>query len=136
MVTLDDDTSAPFALDVAPDGRVFFTELVRGEVRVYDPATQRTTTALKIDVYSGGEDGMLGIALDPAFEENGYVYVYHSRQFPGIPNDDPESWKMRAEAWDHHDVLIGGSDAGAHLDRMCGAPYTTEDFRSFAGLDT
>ena len=37
-VTLDDNTSAPFALDVAPDGRVFFTELVRGQIRVYDPA--------------------------------------------------------------------------------------------------
>ena len=36
-VTLDDNTSAPFALDVAPDGRVFFTELVRGQIRVYDP---------------------------------------------------------------------------------------------------
>jgi N-acyl-D-aspartate/D-glutamate deacylase len=44
-----------------------------------------------------------------------------------LPSDsDPESWKMRAEAWDHPLVMIGGSDAGAHLDRMCGAPYPTK----------
>ena len=43
-----------------------------------------------------------------------------------LPSDsDTESWKMRAEAWNHPLVMIGGSDAGAHLDRMCGAPYTT-----------
>ncbi len=39
-VALDENTSAPFAIDVAPDGRVFFTELVRGQIRVYDPTTQ------------------------------------------------------------------------------------------------
>ncbi|WP_210588880.1 amidohydrolase family protein [Streptomyces sp. GESEQ-35] len=43
-----------------------------------------------------------------------------------MPSDnDPASWALRAEAWQHEDVMLGGSDAGAHLDRMCGAPYTT-----------
>ena len=43
-----------------------------------------------------------------------------------LPSDnDLKSWQMRAEAWDHPLVMVGGCDAGAHLDRMCGAPYTT-----------
>lgn len=46
--------------------------------------------------------------------------------WPEPPDDDAESWKLRAAAWEHPDTLLGGSDAGAHLDRMCGAPYTTE----------
>jgi len=44
-----------------------------------------------------------------------------------LPSDsDPKSWQLRAEGWDHPLVMIGGSDAGADLDRMCGAPYTTD----------
>ena len=77
-VALDENTSAPFAMDVADDGRVFYTELVRGQIRVYDPRSQTTSTAVTIPVYSGGEDGLLGIALDPDFMENGYLYVYYS----------------------------------------------------------
>ncbi len=46
--------------------------------------------------------------------------------WPEPPDDDPESWRMRREAWESEYSLLGGSDAGAHLDRMCGAPYTTE----------
>jgi N-acyl-D-aspartate/D-glutamate deacylase len=45
--------------------------------------------------------------------------------WPMPPDDDLKSWQLRAEAWEHPLVLLGGSDAGAHLDRMCGAPYTT-----------
>jgi N-acyl-D-aspartate/D-glutamate deacylase len=45
--------------------------------------------------------------------------------WPTPPDDDPDSWRMRREAWGDDHVLLGGSDAGAHLDRMCGAPYTT-----------
>ncbi|MGW7003237.1 N-acyl-D-amino-acid deacylase family protein [Streptomyces sp. NPDC054933] len=43
-----------------------------------------------------------------------------------MPRDnDPASWELRRQTWEHEDVMLGGSDAGAHLDRMCGAPYTT-----------
>ena len=45
--------------------------------------------------------------------------------WPQPQDDDAESWRMRAELWQDGRALIGGSDAGAHLDRMCGAPYPT-----------
>jgi N-acyl-D-aspartate/D-glutamate deacylase len=45
--------------------------------------------------------------------------------WPMPTDNDPDSWALRRETWEHEDVLLGGSDAGAHLDRMCGAPYTT-----------
>ena len=46
--------------------------------------------------------------------------------WPHPTDDDAESWAMRGDLWEQPDILIGGSDAGAHLDRMCGAPYTTQ----------
>ena len=46
--------------------------------------------------------------------------------WPQPPDGDAESWKMRRAAWESPHCLLGGSDAGAHLDRMCGAPYTTD----------
>ncbi len=39
--------------------------------------------------------------------------------------DDAADWQARAEVWRNPDAVIGGSDAGAHLDMMCGAIYTT-----------
>jgi N-acyl-D-aspartate/D-glutamate deacylase len=45
--------------------------------------------------------------------------------WPNPPDDDDESWAMRAALWNDPRAMIGGSDAGAHLDRMCGAPYPT-----------
>lgn len=45
--------------------------------------------------------------------------------WPMPTDNDPDSWELRRNTWEHEDVLLGGSDAGAHLDRMCGAPYTT-----------
>ena len=45
--------------------------------------------------------------------------------WPGATDNDAASWELRRQAWDHPSVMLGGSDAGAHLDRMQGANYPT-----------
>jgi N-acyl-D-aspartate/D-glutamate deacylase len=44
---------------------------------------------------------------------------------PPLMGDTPEDWKLRASVWRSPYTVVGGSDAGAHLDMMCGAIYTT-----------
>ena len=46
--------------------------------------------------------------------------------WPGVIDDSEEAWRLRASAWADDYVLIGGSDAGAHLDRMLGSSYPTQ----------
>jgi N-acyl-D-aspartate/D-glutamate deacylase len=46
--------------------------------------------------------------------------------WPSAPDDDDAHWALRRELWSDPDVLLGGSDAGAHLDRMCGGSYPTQ----------
>jgi len=46
--------------------------------------------------------------------------------WPSAPDDDDAHWALRAGIWHDPDVLLAGSDAGAHLDRMCGAAYPTQ----------
>jgi N-acyl-D-aspartate/D-glutamate deacylase len=43
---------------------------------------------------------------------------------PPIPESDAD-WELRAEVWQDPRTVVGGSDAGAHLDMMCGAIYST-----------
>jgi N-acyl-D-aspartate/D-glutamate deacylase len=50
---------------------------------------------------------------------------YRTVLWPAPGLDTEADWAMRAELWENPDVLIGGSDAGAHLDRMLGSTYPT-----------
>ncbi|HZJ28219.1 MAG TPA: D-aminoacylase [Acidimicrobiia bacterium] len=45
--------------------------------------------------------------------------------WPIAPDGDAASWELRRSVWEDPRAMLGGSDAGAHLDRMCGAPYTS-----------
>ena len=76
-MTLDSNTSNPMELDIAPDGRVFYIER-DGRVQIIKPDTGSTVTAVDLDVFTGNEDGLLGIALDPDFATNSWVYLYYA----------------------------------------------------------
>jgi N-acyl-D-aspartate/D-glutamate deacylase len=88
------------------------------------------------DTYSDANTGLTGRVVKDIAEERGQepfeclVEICAADElrtvlWPMPTDNDPASWALRAETWQHEDVLLGGSDAGAHLDRMCGAPYTT-----------
>jgi glucose/arabinose dehydrogenase len=69
--------TAPTAMAIAPDGRVFVCEQ-RGTLRVIKNGVLLSTPFLSLNVDSGGERGLLGIAFDPGFASNHFVYVYYT----------------------------------------------------------
>jgi N-acyl-D-aspartate/D-glutamate deacylase len=65
--------------------------------------------------------------LDPAdcLVEIAIADGFRTVLWPLPSTDGDEDWQARARLWGQEDVLLGGSDAGAHLDRMLGSPYPT-----------
>ncbi|MFB9359967.1 PQQ-dependent sugar dehydrogenase, partial [Actinoplanes nipponensis] len=86
-VTLDDFPGEPIALAVLPDRRVLHTART-GEVRINDPRSGRNVLAAKIPVYQHDEEGVQGVAIDPDFARNKWVYIYYSPPL-NTPADDP-----------------------------------------------
>jgi glucose/arabinose dehydrogenase len=82
-VVLDAAVNQPMELAVAPDRRVFFLDRT-GKVRVWRPASQTTVIAAILSVDLTGNHGLLGLALDPGFASNGFVYLYYSPTTPSV----------------------------------------------------
>ena len=78
---------APWAVDLAPDGRLFVTERA-GRVRIVQLGTGGGLRAepwatLPATTSTDGEKGLLGIALDPEFASTAFFYLYYSYVAPG-----------------------------------------------------
>lgn len=74
------DLADPFELAVAPDRRVFFAQRT-GKLKVIDQRTMKVTTALDFAYtpeMTSQSDGLLGLALDPGFATNNWLYLLHS----------------------------------------------------------
>jgi glucose/arabinose dehydrogenase len=69
----------PVGMALAPDGRVFFNERLTGAIRIINPQWQLVNTAFcQLTVATSGEQGLLGLTLDPNFAQNHFVYVYYT----------------------------------------------------------
>jgi glucose/arabinose dehydrogenase len=76
---------SPTAMAFAPDGRLFICEQ-GGRLRVVSNGVLQSRPFVTLTVNSSGERGLLGVAFDPAFETNRFVYVYYTATTPTIHN--------------------------------------------------
>lgn len=67
----------PWAIDFAPDGRIFLTERP-GRIRVVRDGQLQPAPWMTIQVADISEAGLLGLALDPRFAQNRYVYAAYT----------------------------------------------------------
>jgi glucose/arabinose dehydrogenase len=73
------------AMAFAPDGRIFVCQQA-GQLRVIKNGSLLSTSFVNLTVDSNGERGLLGIAFDPNFASNRFVYVYYTATTPQIHN--------------------------------------------------
>lgn len=76
--------SAPTALAFTPDGRLLITQQ-SGSLRVYSGGALLATPAITFPsaaICTSSERGLLGIAVDPAFASNGFVYLFRTFKKP------------------------------------------------------
>jgi N-acyl-D-aspartate/D-glutamate deacylase len=88
------------------------------------------------DTYSAANEGLKGKVVGDLAKQQGKdafdalieIVIKDDLRtilWPMPPDNDPDTWALRRQVWGDGRAMLGGSDAGAHLDRMCGAPYTT-----------
>lgn len=92
----------PTAMALAPDGRIFVSEQ-DGTLRVVKNGALLPTPFMTLSVSSSGEQGLLGVAFDPLFATNGYVYAYYTATSPTVHN---RVSRFAASG----DVAVGGSE--------------------------
>ncbi|CAN5244157.1 hypothetical protein BH23BAC1_BH23BAC1_13130 [soil metagenome] len=86
-VVLEERLDEPVELEVFRDGRVLFIER-KGDIKMYFPENNETRIIATLPVFASNyyasgrqtEDGLLGLALDPDYERNNWIYLYYSME--------------------------------------------------------
>ena len=94
--------SNPTAMEIAPDGRIFVCQQ-GGSLRVIKNGALLPTPFITLNVDPNGERGLLGIAFDPNFATNNFLYLYYT-----VPIDPRHNRVSRFTA--NGDVVVPGSE--------------------------
>ena len=110
--TVAEGLEVPWSIAFSPDGRIFVTERV-GQLRVIENGVLNPEPVKSLSV-GGFEGGLLGIALDPNFEENHYLYLYYTY------NDFFKTFNKLVRFTESNNQL---SDEKVLLDKIPGGPF-------------
>jgi len=116
-----------------PEVRARMLAAASGDVGMFNRLTDFARYRIG-DTFSAANAGLTGRRVDEIAAERGaepfdtlvdVVLADDLRTvlWPSPTDDDDAHWSLRQQLWAEPDVMLGGSDAGAHLDRMCGGPY-------------
>ncbi|MBT8235527.1 MAG: PQQ-dependent sugar dehydrogenase, partial [Bacteroidia bacterium] len=76
-VTFLQNLYEPMELDLLTENKILYIER-GGGVHIYDVQEKKDSLITTLNVFSGLEDGLLGLAVDPNYSENSWVYLYYS----------------------------------------------------------
>ena len=99
--TVASGIASPTAMAIAPDGRIFVCSQT-GALRVIKNGALLATPFVTLSVDSVGERGLLGVAFDPHFTLNHYIYLYYT-----VPRTPAHNRVVRFTA--NGDVVLPGS---------------------------
>jgi len=94
-----------------------------GLMEVADPSSAWVGRSLAEIASTRGTD-VIDVLIDVVLTERLTLYLVLPSLTPSLGRSD-EGWRARVAVWKDPRVLLGGSDAGAHLDLMCHANYPT-----------
>lgn len=77
-----ENLAAPVDFSFLPNGNLVFAELVSGLVRLEQGGSVLSEPILSVPVRGGGLEGILGLAVDPDYEQNGYLYIFQTTGEP------------------------------------------------------
>jgi cytochrome c len=101
---LEENLREPMELTVTNGGNVFWVERY-GAIYLYEKSTAKIILVGKVDVFTGNNDGLLGIALDPQFDTNHNIYLYYSPQ-GDIPKQHLSRFTISANKLDKNSEKI------------------------------
>ena len=86
---LVNNLNEPTEFEILRDGKVLFTQR-RGTLMLLDPKKDALIEVAQLDVHTKFEDGLMGLALDPNYDDNNWIYLYYSpaSTHPDSQNED------------------------------------------------
>src|SRR5688572_11661979 len=113
QVLVANGISNPTVMEFAPDGRLFVAQQT-GALRIIENGVLLATPAITLSVNSSGERGLLGIAFDPNFSSNNFIYLYYT--LSSAANNRISRFTMNGNT-----IVAGSESIVLNLDPLSGA---------------